>query len=35
MYAQDERFAAFFKKYHADLPGFMQHAMYAFCDMNR
>ena len=32
MYVADDRFAAFYKKYHPDLPQFMHDAMIVFCD---
>jgi DNA-binding transcriptional MerR regulator len=32
MYVDDSRFAAFFEKYHPDLPMFMRGAMHAYCD---
>ncbi len=32
MYADDPRFAAYYEKYHPQLPPFMRDAMHAFCD---
>ena len=32
LYVDDERFAAYFKKYHAELPNFLRDAMIAYCD---
>lgn len=32
MYVADHRFAAYFEKYHKDLPLFMKKAMHAFCE---
>lgn len=34
MYVDDKRFAAFYEKYHKDLPVFMRNAMLAYCDAN-
>ena len=34
MYVDDKRFAAFYEKYHKDLPVFMRDAMFAYCDAN-
>ncbi len=35
MYVEDKRFAAFYEKYHQDLPVFMRDAMHAYCDANK
>lgn len=32
MYVEDKRFADFYRKYHPELPGFLQKAMEVFCD---
>lgn len=32
MYVSDPRFAAYFEKYHKDLPGFMKEAMQVYCE---
>lgn len=35
MYVADSRFAAYYERYHADLPTFMSDAMHAYCDSNK
>lgn len=34
MYVEDPRFAAYFQKFHPDLPQFMRDAMHVYCDKN-